>query len=493
MVHEVNKKTKLYRLLEILPGLVSWSLILFPLWGSFVIPNVVAYYIIAFDVYWLYRSVSMGVLSIISFFRIKANQRYDWMKDVDDFGDYLRVNHIVIIPNYKEPIRILRRTLDALAGQSFPSKNLHIVMAFEEREGKSARERAKILEKEYKGIFGTLLSTYHPKLANEVVGKSSNMAWAAKVAKKKVVDEKGIDIRYCTITSEDVDAKFDRQYFAALTYKFLDEPDRYERFWQPAILYYNNIWEIPAPIRVFATTASITQTAFLNRKDRLINFSTYSTSLKLVDEIGYWDTDVIPEDYRMFFKAYFAKKGKIQVEPIFLPVYADAAQSHGWWKTMTNQYEQVKRWAWGTSDDPWIIIQWLKAKGIPFWDKTIRVVKVLEDHFLWPVYWFVITVGATLPPLLNENFARTILGKRLPQTSSTILTIALILMLLAIVFDWVQRPGKGKLSWKRKIMIPFELILLPLIGLFFSALPGLDAHTRLMLGKYIEYRTTEKV
>ena len=35
--------------------------------------------------------------------------------------------------------------------------------------------------------------------------------------------------------------------------------------------------------------------------------------------------------------------------------------------------------------------------------------------------------------------------------------------------------------------------MLPIIGFFFSALPGLDAHTRLMLGKYIEYKVTEKV
>jgi hypothetical protein len=32
-----------------------------------------------------------------------------------------------------------------------------------------------------------------------------------------------------------------------------------------------------------------------------------------------------------------------------------------------------------------------------------------------------------------------------------------------------------------------------LAGLLFTALPGIDAHTRLMLGKYIEYRVTEKV
>jgi hypothetical protein len=34
---------------------------------------------------------------------------------------------------------------------------------------------------------------------------------------------------------------------------------------------------------------------------------------------------------------------------------------------------------------------------------------------------------------------------------------------------------------------------MPLAGFFFTALPGLDAHTRLMLGKYLEYKVTEKV
>jgi len=34
---------------------------------------------------------------------------------------------------------------------------------------------------------------------------------------------------------------------------------------------------------------------------------------------------------------------------------------------------------------------------------------------------------------------------------------------------------------------------MPIAGFIFTALPGLDAHTRLMLGKYIEYKVTEKV
>jgi len=52
------------RVLEILPGFFSWSLILFPLWGSFLWPIGVAYFIIAFDIYWLYKSVSLASLAL---------------------------------------------------------------------------------------------------------------------------------------------------------------------------------------------------------------------------------------------------------------------------------------------------------------------------------------------------------------------------------------------------------------------------------------------
>jgi len=492
LTNQQQQPDRLQRILEIIPGGVSWFLILFPVWGSFLIPELVAYYIIAFDVYWLYRSASMAILAIISYFKVKAAQNYNWMIDVKGFGDWKKLHHIVIIPSYKESLVILRQTLNALKRQTFPKKKISIVLAFEKREGEIIYEKAKKLKREYKGIFGNLLTTFHPDLPNEVKGKSSNTAWAARQAKKEIVDKNKLNIDYVTITSEDADARFNEEYFACLSYKFLDNPNRYHLFFQPAILYYNNIWKTPAPVRVFSTTASIVQISLLNRRDRLINFSTYSASLKLIDNIGYWDTDVIPEDYRIFFKAYFKTGGKVEVEPIFLPVTAHAALSTTFWKTMKNQYEQVKRWAWGVSDDAYIIKEWLKTPSVPFWDKTIRVFKVIEDHFLWPVNWFAVTLGATLPPLLNKGFARTIIGKRLPQTSSAILTIALVSMIIMIFVDYKQRPKDESVTLRKKIFGILEFILLPVVGFFFSALPGIDAHTRLMLGRYIDYRVTEK-
>lgn len=485
---------KSQRFLEILPGAFSWFMITLPLWGSFLIPEFVAYYIITFNVYWLYRSGSIAIFSILAHFRLKASQGFDWLGDLQAFPDWRRVHHLIVIPTYQEPLSTLKRTLTALSRQSFPTTNLHLMLSFETREGKPAYAKAKTLTSLFKNSFGHVWVTYHPDIPGEVKGKSSNTSWAAKIAKTKFIDELHQSLSHTTITSLDADAVPHHHYFSALAYHFLDNPHRYRRIWQAGIMFYNNIWRVPAPIRVMASVFSVFQMYVLMRPESLINFSTYSTSLKLITDIGYWDTDVIPEDYRLFFKAFFWTKGELEVEPIFLPVYNDAAESRGFWPTMINQYEQIKRWAWGVSDDAYIIKNWLTVEGIPFWEKTLRVLHVVESHFLWPVNWFAITIGALLPPLLNPVFSRTVLGKTLPQTSSLILTLALLSLLVILLIDAANRPPRpNRVSFFRRLLSPLEFVLLPLLGFFFSALPGIDAHTRLMLGRYIEYRVTEKI
>ncbi|MFH1958706.1 MAG: glycosyltransferase family 2 protein [Patescibacteria group bacterium] len=484
------------RALEILPGFVSWSLILFPFWGSLIFPTAVAYYVITFAVYWLYRSLSVAILSILAHLKISAAKQFDWIGYLKNHfpRKWKTIHHIIVIPTYKEPVQTLRRTLEALSKQSFPTKNLHIMISFENREGKPAREKAKKLKKEFKNKFSNLWVTFHPDIDGEVKGKSSNTSWGAKKAKLFLVDDKNIPIENITITSQDADAVLHHHYFSNLTYKFLNTDQRYNKIWQGNIVFYNNIWQVPAPVRVMASIFSVTQMYILMRKDRLINFSTYSTSLKHVHEIGYWDTDVIPEDYRLFFKSYFAKKGNFEVEPIFLPIYQDAAESSSTLETYKNQYEQLKRWAWGTSDDAYIIRQYVLTEGMPFLDKTIRVLKVIEDHFLWPVNWFAITVSAILPPLLNEQFNRTMIGKTLPQVTSFLLTLSLVSMVVIFIIDALNRPPRpNKRNLFSYIIQPMEFLMLPIVGFFFSALPGIDAHTRLMMGKYIEYKVTEKV
>ncbi len=487
---------KTQRLLEILPGLISWTLILFPIWGSLFMPQVVAYYIIGFAVYWVYRSFALAFLAVSSHLTIQATSTFNWLEHIKkEFPHrWSHIHHLLIIPTYQEPITTLEHSIESLTKQTFPLQNVHIMVSFEDREGQPARDKAQRLTDKFAGIFGSFLTTFHPSIKGEVKGKSANTSWGARQAKQILIDQKGIDINLTTISSQDADARFHPAYLSAITHAFLTDPKPYNVIWQGAVMFYNNIWRVPAPIRVLASIFSVTQMYILKRTDRLINFSTYTTTLKHIHDINYWDTNVIPEDYRLFFKSYFAKKGDFCAKPIFLPIYADAAEAKGFWRTIKNQYEQLKRWAWGVSDDAYIIKQYLLAHDIPLVQRTVRVLKTIEDHFLWPVNWFATTLAAFFPSLVNPDFSRTALGHSLPQLTSSLLTFSLLSLVVLVIIDALNRPPKpGGRSVLSYVIQPLEFLLLPIIGLFFSALPGIDAHTRLMLGKYLEYRVTEKV
>lgn len=490
-----NHEKKVLRALEILPGFFSWNMILFPYWGILIIPEFVAYFILLFNIYWFYQSVTVAITSIISHFRIQASINYNWNKDLTSFPDNMKVNHIVIIPTYKEPIHILERTINSLSNQTLPTKQITVILAMEEKEPSSDRnEKFKILNTKFGKNFKNFLQTVHKLKVGEVTGKASNERYAAVWFNKNYIKSKKYDMNYLTVTSCDADHTYHPNHFAYLTFKFLDNPNRYRTFWQPAVMFYNNIWKLPALTRVPNTLGSIWNLSQIARKDRLINAQNYSLSYKLLDEVDYWDPDKIPEDWGIFFKAYYKVKGGLEVEPIYLPLLADAAQSGSTWKTYKSQYEQFKRWAWGVSDDSWIIKNYLVDRDIPFWDKTTRLTHVLWSHFMWPVNWFLITIGLTLPTLLNPAFGRTTLGFMVPKISSYILTISLAFLIIVFFIDNVYKPkdSEGKTVLK-SILAPFEFILMPIAGFFFAALPGLDAHTRLMLGKYIQYKVTEKV
>lgn len=482
---------KTQRFLEISIPLTSWVLITMPLWLSFWHPALVAYIIITFDIYWFYKSFTLGYSAIRSYLTMQAHIKVDWLSRAQSLPDFDRVRHIVIIPEYKEPLHILRRTLDNLVLQDFPKKRLIVVLATEKKDP-DAQNTSTILRKEYGGKFGAFLVTEHPILPNEVAGKSSNMAWAAKQVVQQLKDS--IETDFSTVTSCDADALLHPKYYSCLTYRFLTDSSRMYHFYQGAILFYSNIWRIPMPNRLFNTINSIWNLSLLSQTSRFINFSTYSISLSTIIDVGYWDVDVIPEDYHLFFKVYFAKGKLVKTEGLFLPVLVDAAESHGFFRTAINQYEQSKRWAWGVSDIPFVIRNAFLHSEIPLRDRLRRVISILEHHIFWPANWFLLTIGSTIPPLVNPAFGRTVLGHNLAQISSSILTLSTIFLVIVFVIDWRIRPPKPKeyATWK----LPFlylQWFTIPIISFFLSALPGLDAHTRLMLGKRLEYRVTEKV
>jgi hypothetical protein len=338
--------------------------------------------------------------------------------------------------------------------------------------------------------------TYHPVgLPGEVRGKSSNQAWAVRRAVEELVERRGYDLDEMTVTSCDADTIMPPQYFEALTYHFATDPRRYRRFWQAPIFFYNNIWQLPAPLRVPNALGGMVHLSRLSRKRRvLFSQSTYSLSMRMAHDVGYWDTDVIPEDWHMFLKCFYELGGAVEVQPIHLPIGNDGALSHTPRETLVNHYQQVRRWAWGAVDVPYAFNEAHMHTEIPIARRYARVWYLFENHIMWSTQWFYITLSGFIPFVIDQVFGVKVMPEWFTIGSRFLLTPCLVFYVALITLDYKMRPPAPKSInrfWQASALVHW--LLIPPITFVCSCLPALDSQVRLMLNRRMEYRVTEKV
>ena len=500
------------RMLDVLPFAMALGLITFLVWGAIWLPVPLVAVLLVFDVYWAWRSINTGIHTIRGYRAIKSMSRVDWRHKYEAETFTLEgrkagvlawddIHHLIIIPTYKESIDKLSATLGKLAESDVAREKLLVVIAMEQADA-DAPARYEELSRRYGQSFLAMIGTTHPKgIAGEVPGKSSNEAWAAKRAKQIFCDEMGYDIDMLTVTSCDADTLFHPRYFSALTYYFATNPRRYRTFWQGPIFYYNNVWDVPAPLRIQNSLGGINHLAKLMRKYVvLFPQSTYSLSMRMCHDVGYWDVDVVPEDWHMFLKCFFELGGEPDVQPILLPVGNDGVRAHSYKRTFWEHYQQARRHAWGCSDIPYALKQFARHPEIPFLKRLRRTWSLTENHVLWSAQWFLITGVAAnmsaatwggfigLQPFQQHNIPDWFL-----PLSRHILMPCMIPLIVMIGLDMMMRP-KRPAHWKLWLYpVQFaQWFLMAPITLFFTAMPALDAQIRLALGFRLDYKVTEK-
>ncbi len=489
-------RTRFRRFLEIIPGTLSWSALILPIILSQFIPTGVVAFVILFDLYWLYKAVIMTIHLVAGFRQHKIAMAKDWLamtKPIPGFND---LYHAVIIATYKEDLPILESTFQALVDSDYPHQKLIVVLATEERDRQRAQTNAKALEKKFGKVFGRFIVTEHPaNIEGEVKGKGSNITWAARRLQEKLVDWK-IDYDRVVVTTLDADNRVDRQYFANLAHSYLSHSDPVHVSFQPIPMFFNNIWEASLPSRLLAHGTMFWVMIESTRPWRLRNFSSHSQSMKALVDIDFWSTKTIVEDGHQYWRSYFAYNGHYWVEPLYIPIYQDAVVAGTVLESIKELYLQRRRWTWGVSDIPYIIENCLKNTSAPFFDKWLKALRAIEAHFSWATQSIYIMIAGWIPIMLNETFHDTVLAYNFPLVASRLLTLAMIGMITNLTVGTLllpQIPDKKR----RARLLTLEWILMPIISpftsLLFGAFPALDSQTRLLLGKYLEYRVTVKV
>lgn len=230
------------------------------------------------------------------------------------------VEHIIIIPAYKEDLEILRETLNVLCSHVQVRDQYRICLAMECREAGS-EQKAIQLKMEYQEAFGSIEYTMHPVVLGEAPGKSSNVNWAARhMAAKFNAKEHTRQI----ITIIDSDTCLAQDYFQMVAERFMAFPPavRSEMMFCVPIIFDRNAHEVPIFVRIVdimwaqAGLSTIYPTSGIK-----IPTSVYSLSMELANNIGFWDSgpEAIGEDMHMFVKCFLSTGGNLQVETIYSP------------------------------------------------------------------------------------------------------------------------------------------------------------------------------
>ncbi len=492
-----NRDKTLYRLLEILPGALSWGTIFLLVALSFWEPVWVAIFIIFFDLYWLAKTIYLGLHLRSAYTKMRAFQKIDWRKKLEtDFPrKWKNIFQVIILPIYKEPEKILTDSLSSLAESNWPREKIVLILTIEERAGNEYIEKLKNLSKKYKDIFLNVTLTVHPKnLPNEIKGKGANETWGAKVA-NRIIKELNIPEENILISSFDADTVIPKNYFLHLTYKFLSTKDNFSASYQPIPLFNNNIWEANAVSRTMAFSSTFWHILNQERPEKKITFSSHSLPFKPLKKMGYWQENVVSEDSRIFWNLFLAYDGHWRVEPFYSYLSMDANVGKSFWETMKNIYKQQRRWAYGVADTPYFIFGFIKNKKIPFRKKWRYGFPTFAGFYSWATNAIVIFLGGWLPLFFGgEKFNSSVLAYHLPFLSRNILTIAMVGLVGSAWLALQLLPPRPKNQPKRKfIYMVFQWFVVPITFVIFGSIPALEAQTRLMFGKYMEFWFTPKI
>lgn len=526
------------RILEVFPGGLSWTFLSMPIILSFFKPVWVAYFIIAFDLFWLIKSFRLAINLIRGYSRLHQAQRVDWVaelaglynipghinklqasykslsrtsvkrpyveqqlaqwKDLAErqstILDPKEIYNAVIVATYNESNDILEPTIRALSESEYDMDRLILVLAYEQRGGAEIAKTSKALIKKYGGKFRHAIAIEHPDgLVGEHKGKGANITWAGRKLTEYVLSE-GIDPVNVIVTTLDADHRPSSQYFSQLSFMFATDVNRLRRSYQPIAMFFNNIWDAPAPMRLIATGNSFWLLMESMRPNRMRNYASHSQGLGPLIETDYWSVTSVVEDGHQYWRSYFAFDGDHKVVPIYAPVYQDAVLAKTYVRTFKAQYLQLRRWAWGVTDIPYVIKESIRNKRAPLGDKLIQLGRLIEGHFSWATAPLIVTFVAWLPLYLNSNFSDNILAHQLPIITSRIMTVAMIGLFITITISLISLPPRpARYKRRRHLGMILQWVLIPFTSIIFSACAALDAQTRLMLAKYmVVFVVTEK-
>jgi len=543
------KERRVHRRLEVIPAILTWTTLIGMVVFSFFVPMLMAIVIIAFDIYWIHRTIFISYYSVKAYKKLQRGQKINWldrcskvgepeeyaqeiakrivdMKDmlrglrkrkerkllkkelddaekllktlheinIEDVMDWRDVIHVVMLPTATEGAANIDPALASIAQSEYPNDKIIILLATEERENKENREKkVNFLTNKYKNTFRDFLVTTHEVSDGEMKCKASNATYAAKKL-RIYLDEHNIDYERVIFSNFDCESVVHPQYFAALAYEYIIEPKRLQRAYQPIPLYHNNLWDTNAFVRVIVTSSSFWH-MFQSTRKEMVTFSSHSEPFQTLVDVNYWPVNMISEDSIIYWKGYSYYHGEYEVKPIYLPISMDAVLSDTYIGTIKNQYKQKRRWAYGIENFPIIMRATWPDKKIALKDKLKNAFEILDGHHSWATAPFILALLGWLPLIFGGGeFNQSTVAHALPFVTRFLMLLAMSGLIISISLSMFLLPKRPKrYSRSRYAHMLLQWLLVPIIAPTLGATPAIDSQTRILFKKYFtEFWVTDK-
>ncbi len=475
-------------------------------------------------------------ISNIPEWKLRIQNDYNGFKEEKDIRFYkpLDIIQTPIFAVYNEPISVLTRSLNAIYESGYPFKNVVVFITQEDRVGEEHNSKfrselekldwinaSNISEQDNKIVFNenhvdlkyenesfknftisdsklNLIFVQHPDgLVGEIKGKASNESYAGRQI-SLFLKARNIPSDLAITTSLDADSSIGRYFFHMLSYKYCVTPDRARCGFQPVPVYSNNYFETHFWPRLVAANTTLWQFAQTSLEDEAKFFANYCVPIKVLQEVDFWQTDVIAEDAICYTKCFCHYKGDFRVVPFFGVFKGDAVEADTYLETIENQYKQLQRWAWGGVEClPYVLHRLFhteEGRQIKLKKRIKFVWDEFANHYFWSTTPTLFSLGVFLPSLLGGSRFKTLpIAVTFSEFGSIFAWISIIIVIIfsyiTLIFITSQRDKK--ITPITFIKIVYQSILSSLVyGTL--GIPALDSQIRGLRGKYLGYWVTPK-
>lgn len=494
------KKDFWTRFYEILPGFVVWSVFISLFVLSFIKPLLVIYIIIIYDIFWFFRIiVYMQVTIIYSWFKYKKVIKVNWTEKLEkEFSEKKKdIYHAVIFTTLDTPYKIVKDSLEYLYKTSYDKDKMIVVLSGEGLKEKDFKEMEADLISEFSSKFLKFKTTIHYLKEDEMQGKGSNAYHAGKIL-QKIIDDLDIYYGNVIISNFDIDTYSHKEYFSYLTYLHLTEENPERVSYQPMAIFNNNFWETPFLMRIVARSTTFWLLYEFSRdagRQKLFTFASHSMNFKALVEVGFWHKDIVTEDSRIGLQCINHYNGDYKIKAVYIPLSMDCVSDDNIFLAIKNQYKQMRRWAYGMENFPYIMKEWFKNKKMPFDIKFKYAFHQFEGGVSWASSAIIMFLFGLLPlQVINyTNVSGNIITRNAPDILKFLMNISLVGLIICSVLSFLLVPKKeGGMKVFDYIFVFVQWIFLPVTMILFGSFPAIEAYTRLMFKKYLGFWSTPK-